>query len=92
MPIKMDWTATMNVDYDSRQFWGRKTFATEPGKALVNAQDVRPGETVVFEYWPNANYTVDEVDTDSLGRVRHHHGDWTGSSCYEQGELLWVLA
>jgi hypothetical protein len=60
------------------------------GARLIPARDVREGDTIVFRA-SFANYTVDETDTDSLGRVRHHHGHGAASSCYAPGELLWVV-
>jgi len=55
---------------------------------LVTAQQVRIGDTVVFDM-PSANYCVCEVDENEIGMIRHHfHG---GSSCYWPNELLYVV-
>ncbi len=69
----------------------RKIFARDHlrGRVLVAASYVRVGETVRFRA-SFADYTVEEISTDSLGRVRHHFGDGSGSSSYMDGELLWV--
>ena len=59
------------------------------GAVLMAASLVKAGDEVCFR-WPGANYIVDEVETDSIGHVRHRMNDCTASCSYHPGELLWV--
>ena len=56
---------------------------------IVYARDVREGDTVCFRM-PSANYTVESIETDNLGNVRHRFNDDTASSSYHPKELLYV--
>lgn len=56
---------------------------------LTPAARTKVGDRIVFQA-SFANYTVEEISTDSLGQVRHLHGDGTASSSYHPGELLRV--
>ena len=56
---------------------------------LISAHLVKPGDTVRFRM-PGADYTVEEVETDSIGHIRHRFNDGTGTAGYHPGELLWI--
>ena len=56
---------------------------------LVQARDTREGDEILFQA-AFANYTVEDIDTDPIGNVRHRHGDGSASSSYHPGELLRV--
>jgi hypothetical protein len=60
-----------------------------PGAVLMRAEQTEAGDLVCF-HWKGANYRVEEIETDSLGRVRHRTADNTHTCSYHPGELLWV--
>ena len=60
-----------------------------PGARLVRVESIRPGDTVHFRA-RFADYTVEEVSTDTLGRPCHGHGDGSATSSYDPGESLWI--
>jgi hypothetical protein len=57
--------------------------------ALIQARLIQPGDRVRFRM-SSADYTVQDVDTDCIGNVRHRFGDGTASASYCPGELLWI--
>ena len=57
--------------------------------ALIQARLIRPGDRVRFRM-QSADYTVEEVETDSVGHIRHHFNDGTGSASYYGGEILYI--
>ena len=56
---------------------------------LVRADQTREGDTVRFAM-PSAGYTVEELDTDALGRIRHRAKGGTVVCSYLPGESLWI--
>lgn len=67
-------------------------FDQDGDRLLIAAADVQAGDEVCFRA-SFANYVVDAVEGVSVRDrpgVRHQHGNYTASSCYEDGELLWV--
>ncbi len=60
-----------------------------PGARLMRVEQILPGDIVRFRA-RFADYVVDDVVIDSLGRPCHIHGDGAASSSYEPGEMLWV--
>lgn len=56
---------------------------------LIQAKLVKEGDRVRFRM-PSADYTVEEVDTDSIGHVRHTADDGARTCSYHPGELLWI--
>jgi hypothetical protein len=63
--------------------------APEPGCALVPARLAREGDRVVFRM-RSASYTIEEIETDSIGHIRHRTDDGARTCSYHPGELLWV--
>ena len=60
-----------------------------PDAVLIRADLIKVGDRVRFRM-SSADYTVEEVETDSIGHVRHHIGNNTSSCSYHPGELLWI--
>ena len=60
-----------------------------PDCCLIQARLIRPGDRVRFRM-ASADYTVEEVDTDSIGHIRHRTDNDTKSCAYHPGELLWI--
>jgi hypothetical protein len=58
-------------------------------RLLVRADQTQEGDEIWF-LMPSAAYVVEELDTDSLGRVRHHAKDGTITCSYQPGEWLYV--
>jgi hypothetical protein len=56
---------------------------------LIGANLIRVGDRVRFRM-PSADYTVEDVDRDSIGNVRHRFKNGTGTASYHPGELLWI--
>lgn len=52
---------------------------------LKKAEDVKPGDVVVFQN--GYRYTVEEVEPDRIGGIRHRFNNGTGSNCWQLGEL-----
>ena len=63
--------------------------APEPGCVLMSARLTREGDRVVFRM-RSASYTIEEIETDSLGYIRHRTEDGARTCSYHPGELLWV--
>lgn len=63
--------------------------APEPGCVLVPARLTREGDRVVFRM-RSASYTIEEIETDSIGYIRHRTDDGARTCSYHPGELLWV--
>ena len=57
--------------------------------ALIQARLIRPGDRVRFRV-SSADYTVQEVETDRIGHIRHRFNDGTGSASYHPGEFLYI--
>ena len=60
-----------------------------PDTCLISAHLVRPGDRVRFRM-PSADYTVESVEIDNIGHVRHHTNDGTATCAYHPGEFLWI--
>ena len=56
---------------------------------MVQAKDVVVGDTVRFRA-SFADYMVEDIETDSIGQVRHRAGNDTRTCSYHPGEYLWV--
>jgi len=56
---------------------------------LVRADQTREGDTVRFAM-PSAGYTVEELDTDAQGRIRHRAKGGTVTCSYMPGESIWI--
>ena len=56
---------------------------------LIQAQLTRVGDRVRFRQ-PSYDYTVESVETDRIGHIRHRHGDGLTTCGYHPGELLWI--
>ena len=56
---------------------------------LRYARNTRVGDEIVFDM-ASANYVVEEVDTDSIGQIRHRFNNDSASACYHPGQLLRV--
>lgn len=56
---------------------------------LIKAKFIRVGDRVRFRM-PSADYTVEKVETDSIGNVKHRFNDDTATNSYHPGEMLWV--
>ena len=57
-------------------------------ETLRKAEEVQPGDVVVFNN--GFRYTVESVEDDRIGGVRHRFNDDTGSNCWQRGELCSV--
>ena len=60
-----------------------------PDVVLIRADLIRVGDRVRFRM-SSADYTVEEVETDGIGHVRHRTGNGTRTCGYHPGELLWI--
>jgi len=56
---------------------------------LVRADQTREGDTVRFSM-DSTSYTVEDLDTDALGRIRHRANGGTVTCSYLPGEFLWI--
>lgn len=56
---------------------------------LIRAELIRVGDRVRFRM-SSADYTVEEVEADSIGNVRHRTDNGTRTCGYRPGELLWI--
>lgn len=56
---------------------------------LIQAALIRVGDRVRFRM-ESASYTVEEVETDSIGHIRHRTDNDTRTCSYHPGELLWI--
>jgi hypothetical protein len=56
---------------------------------LVRADQTREGDTVRFSL-DSTSYTVEELDTDAQGRIRHRANCGTLTCIYMPGESLWI--
>lgn len=61
---------------------------TAPAYRLVRAETVLPGDVVMFEN--GYRYTVEAVEEDRIGGIRHRFGNDTGSNGWQRGELCRV--
>lgn len=65
------------------------TSGMPPDACLIQARLVRVGDEVRFRM-PSANYTVEDVETDSIGHIRHRTDNGARTCGYHPGELLWI--
>jgi hypothetical protein len=67
-----------------------KSITTMPADCcLIQAQLTRAGDRVRFRV-PMIDYTIEEVDTDSIGNIRHRANNSTTTCSYHPGEFLWI--
>ena len=60
-----------------------------PDVVLIRADLIRVGDRVRFRM-SSADYTVEEVETDGIGHVRHRTDNGTRTCGYHPGEVLWI--
>ena len=61
-----------------------------PDAVLIRADLIKVGDRVRFRM-PSVDYTVEAVDIDSIGNVRHRADKPATMTCsYRPGELLWI--
>lgn len=57
--------------------------------AIIQAKLTKVGDRIKFLN-PRFDYTVEEVDIDSIGNIRHRAHDGTLTSSYQPNELLYI--
>lgn len=57
--------------------------------SLIQAKCIKVGDVVRFRA-SFADYTVEDVETDAIGHIKHTTEDGARTCSYHPGELLWI--